>query len=213
MDKFKSFVLDLLFPRFCLSCRKEGAYLCDDCFALLDVSQHQYCLCQKPKRTAKCPDCFHKSLDGLYSAVPYQNKLIQLLIGKFKDTPFVKDMGQTLSAVIANHFQLLDKPPDFTGFTVVPVPLDKKRLHWRGFNQAEEIAKELAPALSLPLNKNILGKNKDGFICNGQPPVKVLLIDDTYVTGATLEKASLTLKTAGTEQVFAAVVARGTLKQ
>ena len=56
MLKTKEFLLDLFFPKLCLGCQKEGLYLCDDCRALLDVSEYNYCLCDsKPIRLPPSP--------------------------------------------------------------------------------------------------------------------------------------------------------------
>ena len=107
MDKIK----DLLFPKFCLGCRKEGAYLCDDCRALLDISEFNYCLCeQKPIRLAprdkgKCLRCQDKKLSGLYFALPYKEKtLTRKLIHQFKYQPYLKDLAKTLASILIEHF-------------------------------------------------------------------------------------------------------------
>ena len=62
-EQIKEFILNLLFPRFCLVCGQEGSYLCPDCASCLEVSEYQYCLCQKPRRGEKCPRCLNKKLD------------------------------------------------------------------------------------------------------------------------------------------------------
>jgi hypothetical protein len=78
--KTKTFFKDLLFPKFCLGCNREGDFLCEDCRELLDINQYNYCLCEKPKRlppgtvTGKCPSCKNKKLSGLFSALSYKEK-------------------------------------------------------------------------------------------------------------------------------------------
>ena len=228
----KNFFLELLFPRFCLGCQKEGTYLCQDCLSLIEISQHQYCLCQMAQRIwqgGKCKKCASRKLNGLYFAVPYQNSLVQKLIRLFKYNPFIKELSGTLASLIINHFQLLDNPPDFSEFLLVFIPLEKRKLKQRGFNQAEEIAKELSKSLEIPLVSDCLLKIKANF-----PQVrlsgkereenikgvfsikniekirgrKILLVDDVYTTGSTMEEGARVLKTAGAKEIWGVAVAR-----
>ena len=233
MKKIKKFLLDLFFPKFCFNCKKEGSYLCQDCQSLLEISQYQYCLCPKPKRLfqgGKCKDCRSKKLDGLYFAIPYQSPLIKELIQKFKYHPFAKELAETLSFLIITHFQLLDNKPNFSNFILTPIPLSEKRLKWRGFNQSIEIAREVSKSLKLPLVSNCLIriKNthpqvelgaearkenvKDIFVCQDKKEIlgkKILLIDDLYTTGATMEEAARVLKKAGVKKVYVLALAKG----
>lgn len=222
-EKIKTFLLDLFFPKFCFGCQKEGNYLCPDCRAVLEIfSSHQ---------TFKT-----KYLHDLYFASDYQNFLLKRIIQKFKYSPFVKELSLPLASLIIDHFQLLDNPPIFLrekkDYILVPIPLAKKRMKWRGFNQAEEIAKHLAKFLNLPLLNNVLVKIKStppqvelsekerkenlkgAFFCQHSELIKgkkVLLVDDIYTTGATMEEAGKTLKEAGAKEIIGIVVAKATL--
>lgn len=231
--KSKDFLLDIFFPRFCLGCQKEGIYLCDDCQATLEISQCQRCLCDQPQiieSASKCPKCRGRELKGVFTAVPYQNNIVKNLIQKFKYEPFVKELAQPLSLLITNHWQLLNYPPDFSEFVLIPAPLGRKKLKRRGFNQAEEIAKELAVFLKIPLLTDVLIKTKEtlpqvslttekrkenikgAFLCQNQEKIqgrRILLADDVYTTGATMEECALTLKRAGAKEVWGVTVARG----
>ena len=235
--KIQKFFLDLLFPKFCFNCQKEGSYLCSDCFSMLEISEiHQ-------KYSTK-------SLTDLYFALPYQNIFVKKLIQRFKYEPFIKELAETLALLIITHFQLLDNKPNLANFILIPIPLNEKRLKWRGFNQAEEIGKELSKFLNpvrdsgnkeslqkenisngvkVPLVSNCLVrvKNtypqveltvearkenvKDIFICQNKKEIfgkKILLVDDVYTTGATMEEAARVLKEAGVKEVWGVVVAR-----
>jgi len=136
--KIKSFLLDLLFPKFCFNCKGEGSFLCEDCKAILDISNSHH-----------PPSRFSGGLNDLYWAVEYKNPLIKNLIKCFKYEPLVKELAKDLTSLIIAHFQLLDPPPNFGGgdYVLLPVPLEKRKLKWRGFNQAEELAKELSSFL------------------------------------------------------------------
>jgi len=233
LNRSKNFFLDLLFPKFCLGCQEEGDYLCQDCQATLEILEYQYCLCKSPLRlpeAGKCRRCLTKKLNGLYFALNYQSSFPKKLIHQFKYEPFAKGLAKPLASLIIAHFQLLANTPDFSNFIIIPIPLEEKRLKWRGFNQAEELAKELAKFLKIPLISGCLIKIKEtlpqidlsakereenprgAFLLKKGGEIKgrkVLLVDDVYTTGATMEEAARVLKEAGVKEVWGVVVARG----
>lgn len=120
--------------------------------------------------------------------------------------------------------------------TVVPVPLHADRQKWRGFNQAEIIGQLVAGSWQLETAK-ILERVKDtgqqvgrekgermeamegAFKINTKLPYyakasqgsqisKILLVDDVWTTGATMQAAAKTLKEAGIKSVWGVVLAR-----
>jgi competence protein ComFC len=169
-DKSKDFLLDLLFPKFCLGCKKEGIYLCDDCRALLDIAEYNYCLCDKnpsrlspEQKSGKCNRCQVKSLSGLYFALPYKEKtLTKTLVHQFKYEPYLKDLSKTLASILIEHFILSDKNTNeiWENSVLIPVPLDEKKLKARGYNQSEELANELAKILKVTVLLDVLIKIK-----------------------------------------------------
>jgi len=192
-------ILDIVFSSSCVICQREGDYLCQDCKATLEIltSHKKYC---------------GKNMDDLYFALPYQGSSIKNLIKKFKNEPFVKELGKALASLIIDHFNLLDNKPDFSDFLLIPISLEKKKLKWRGFNQAEEIGKELAISLEIPLVSDALIRENSAFLCLKPEKIKgkkILLIDDFFVTGSTMEECSKVLKGAGAEKITGAAVARG----
>lgn len=225
--KIKCLLLDIIFPKFCFNCQKEGSYLCQDCQSLLEISG------------------FHRNypfqnLIDLYFAVDYKNPLIKKIIQRFKYEPLVKELGKPLSFLIITHFQLMDNKPDFypapklgagsADFVLIPVPLHKKRLKWRGFNQAEELSKELAGFFRIPLISNCLIKIKKtfpqitlsdqarkenikgAFLIKDGKLIKnknILLVDDVYTTGSTMEECARILKLAGAKKIIGITIARG----
>lgn len=239
-NKIKDFSLDLFFPKFCLGCQKEGIYLCDDCRGLLDISEFNYCLCsQKPLRlppdskNGKCSRCQNKNLSGLYFALPYKEKtLTRKLIYQFKYKPYLKDLAKTLASILVEHFVLSQKNTNeiWENSILVPVPLDKKKLKARGYNQSEELAKELSKVLQIPvisenlvkikytnpqmeLKKEEREKNLQGAFMVKNPSTiaqgnKIFLVDDVYTTGSTMEECAKTLKNAGAKNVWGICLAR-----
>ena len=108
---------------------------------------------------------------------------------------------------------------------VVPVPLHPRREYQRGFNQAEDLARELGVPV-MPLLKRVvftqsqieLPKDqrqenvKDAFgfrpSASASIPQIVVLVDDVSTTGATLESCARVLKSAGVKEVRALTAAR-----
>ncbi len=237
--KAKEFLLDLLFPKFCLGCQKEGIYLCDDCRSLLDIAEFDYCLCDKKpirltldKKLGKCQKCQHKKLSGLYFALPYKEKqLTRKLIYQFKYSPYLKDLSKTLASILIEHFLISGKNTGdiWDNSILVPIPMETKKLKGRGYNQAEELAKELSEVLKIPVicdnlikikptrpqmeltkeerNKNLKNafkvKNPEKFIGK-----KIFLVDDVYTTGSTMEECAIILENSGAKNIWGIVVAR-----
>jgi len=219
--KIKEFILDLIFPKFCLGCKKEGSFLCEDCFSILDISTNH----QRFKG---------KNLTDLYFPVNYENFLVKKLIQNFKYPPLIKELKKELALIIISHLLLLDKKPDFSDFVLVPIPLSKKKLRWRGYNQAEEIARELANFLKIPLISDCLVKIKEtkdqvelsekerrenvkgAFFVKNREEIfgrNILLVDDVFTTGATMEEAARVLKEAGAEKIVGIVIAKASPDQ
>ena len=213
--KAGNFILEILFPQFCFNCGIEGTYLCEDCKSILEITGfHQ-------KYSAP-------NLKDLYFALSYNNPLSKKLIRRFKYEPFVKELAKPLSSLIIAHFQLMDNKPDFSGFSIIPVPLEKRKMKWRGFNQAEEIGKELAEFLKIPLVSDCLIKTRETIsqvelpedarkenvkgtfsVKNRISGKKILLVDDVYTTGATMTECARVLRESGAKEIIGIAIARG----
>jgi len=118
---------------------------------------------------------------------------------------------------------------DFAADAVVPVPLDQGRFRERGYNQAELIARPLARLLGIPFRSFLLIRTRPrpnqlrltrrerwetvrGAYAMHQSAqvdkLRVLLVDDVFTTGATLDSCSQALKAAGAARVVGLTVAR-----
>lgn len=247
----KSF-LNFIFPNFCLNCQKKLNlfnsvlffekekfflnHLCNDCFSLIDILTCQYCpFCSYPKIVFDGKTCYScrrkgKKLNGLFSATSYKNFIIKKIISQFKYPPHIKELAKTFGLLIKQHFQLLEiDKKNFSDFILIPTPLFKKKLKQRGFNQAEEIAKELSLLFNLGLENDILLKIKNTpaqvnllekqreenvknvFYCQNPQKIKnkkIFLIDDVFTTGATMEECARVLKEAGAKQIWGITIAR-----
>ena len=129
------------------------------------------------------------------------------------------NISKYISLIIKEKLELENIKFDYILF----VPLHKKRLKERGFNQAEKIAIDLGKIMDIPVVDNIsrrcntkklykLGKQdrinelKNAFIIkNNRVDLKnknVLLVDDIFTTGSTVNEISKVLKINGVNKVF-----------
>jgi len=233
-EKFKNIILDILFPRFCLRCQKEGDWICPDCLSTIDILEYQYCpFCmQKIFEESICLKHKNKNLDKLFFAVSYENSLIKKAIKKFKYPPFLRELTPYFCYLIISHFLLIENKTileNINNSFLVPVPISSFKKRWRGYNQSEEIAKQLSISLKIPVLINNLIKTKKTQsqfklsknerienvknvfeIKNAQEiqGKRIFLVDDVFTTGATMEECARTLKNAGARNVFGITIAR-----
>ena len=111
---------------------------------------------------------------------------------------------------------------------VLPVPLHKKKLKTRGFNQVEKFGKEIATALQVPYLDDVLlkthfsatqtlksrlarwGNIEESFVLQHPEKIRdkhILLVDDLITTGATLEACSDVLLEAGNVKISVVTMA------
>ena len=220
--------LDLLFPKRCVSCGTFGKYICDRCFSKIEFLEKPICpICQRQaiggKTHPKCAGRFR--LDGLIVACRYKSP-IKLAIQKVK-YKWVYDIENILVDFLASQIWKFDFPQNSI---LVPVPLSKNRKNWRGFNQAEILAKTLSRKFNHPFKdillrvietktqvgltreerrRNVIG----AFALDYKVGKKhiagqnFILVDDVYTSGATMMEAAKILKHAGAKDVWAMAVA------
>lgn len=231
-------IIDYIFPDSfsCLLCGQdifdETEFVCVDCFHKLPLLNGKLCVrCSHPVVTGDyCENC--KGKDFVFSKViapfiytDYIKHCIHEL--KFNDKKY---FAKFLGYYLAKTFNLNKLPCDI----VIPVPLSKQRLQTRKYNQAELIARTFCETTNLPLATNVLVKIKDvspqaklsfkdrSNNIKGAYKVidpsqiigkNVLVIDDVYTTGCTMNECSKMLKKAGAKQVFGATGGHSILPQ
>ena len=225
-------ILDLLFPKRCVSCGNVGEFFCGKCLSKIQFVQNQVCpVCQKPSISAATHyRCQTKlSLDGLISAVNYSGPARDA-IHKLKYR-WVFSIAEDLVNLITSKLKLKELLLK-ERFILIPIPLHPAREAQRGFNQSEKIAQILAKILNWEVAGNILIRTK-----NTKPqtelPAKLrrknvigafkvvsksdvagknfILVDDLVTTGSTLKSAGVALKRVGANLVWGLTFAR-TLK-
>jgi ComF family protein len=217
--------LHLFFPQLCLHCKSElpVAYklLCPVCFDLLDFLQPE----------DRCPSCFalgclscqekRPSADFIASCFDYTGPAKSLLKEfKYQDSPY---LAHGLGSFLFLQFTSLDWPePDIITF----VPQSFAKAVSRGYNQAELLAEKLAELLSRPAipllkktnsthSQSLLTKEQrkelpqELFVIKEPSQIEgksVLLIDDVYTTGTTIERAAWAIRQKNPAYIYALTV-------
>lgn len=216
-----------LWPRHCLVCGEacpvEG--LCPTCRLSLpwNLSACRRCALPLPAPVAACGHCLRRTppLTVAHAAFRYEAPLDRLLPRlKFHDDLAA---GRLLGGLMAEALADVERPA-----ALIPLPLHRKRLRSRGFDQTLELATPLARAMRLPLMDGILIRMREtapqsrldaparrrnlrrAFAVRPGValPAHVALVDDVMTTGATLHAAAEALLRAGVTRVDAWVCAR-----
>lgn len=205
-------MFEFLFPKKCVGCKKIGKYFCNKC-----VNKIQY------RRGVIKP----YELEGLVSGFVYKG-MIKKAIKKFK-FKYVTDLFDELMELFEKEFiknEELIREWKEQKYVIVPVPLHKKRLNWRGFNQSQEIGRRLFEILKIEMNNNFLKRIKNtkaqseikdvearksnikkAFGVQGKPPERVLLVDDVWTTGSTMKECAKVLRAGGVKKIWGVTVA------
>jgi ComF family protein len=204
-------LLALVFPDRCAGCKQLGALLCARC---------QAALAPYPPDGRRPP----ASLDDVLVAFTFQSPLREA-IHQFKYRR-VRRLAQPLGALMAAYASAGLPGAE----AALAIPLHPSRQAERGFNQAEELAVEVARGLRLPLIAGGLvrvrateqqakldsrgrAENMRGAFRwqGGAPPKRIVLVDDVYTTGATMAACADALRAAGAEAVYGLALARSRL--
>lgn len=222
-------LLDLVYPPHCLICgSSDDNYLCATCEEEIDIIGRQQChRCAMPSESYYCNNCRDRefAFDSACSACVYEgviSKAIQHL--KFD---LQIGMAEPLAKLMARCYPY----SRFSGKVdmAIPIPIHRSRMVERGFNQSAELSRLMCKRISLPVELRVLHKIKNTrhqvdllqddriFNLEGAFAVRnaelisgksVLLVDDVFTTGSTLNEAAKALKAAGAEAVHVYTLAR-----
>lgn len=222
----KRLFLDLIFPSFCLKCGMEGMYLCTQCAAEEKRIESPRCpMCYRKGSYLVCNGCRNSiGLDGLIYRFDYEKAtLIKKALHELKYN-FIEELAAPLGDLLERT--LKENLPDEkeNRWVICPVPLHNKRLKWRGFNQAELLAKRLSgfgnvcnllvrsrfsrPQMELDRADRLKNVSGSFLYCADFVPERVVLIDDVATTLSTLNECAGVLKKAGVKEVIGLVLAR-----
>lgn len=230
-------LLDFVFPKYCVNCRKIGDYICTNCFSFLSFDLSMICLaCNKPSIDGLThPGCREKYvIDGAFCAVSYKG-IMKKMIYNFKYKPYLADLKKTLVELFYESLiqqelfiKTMEQLHNCT-IVLVPIPLYSGRLRKRGYNHSALLAEELSKKLNLKVidilkrirdTKSQFGlklkdrkKNiKNAFSILPNIPISqypnIFLVDDILTTGSTLLETARILKKKGVKKVWGLTLAR-----
>jgi competence protein ComFC len=228
IDGAKKFLKDVLFPLFCIDCGIEGTILCNNCRTKIPGLGIFCCpVCKiSSENGVVCEKCHDDSfLDSMISVSIYQEHSVWArLLHELKYNGIV-ETDQAFQKIFASFF---DQHADvFSEIeSIVCVPLHPRRFAKRGFNQSEIFAQIISRELGLPVlgalrrieftrpqvglsfeerQKNMVS----AFVSTTEVSrKKILLVDDVYTTGSTMQECAKILKKSGAAEVHGFTFAR-----
>jgi len=231
-------IADIIFPPRCIACgelleRHDPLPFCPPCMAGIHFIGSPLCpRCGTPFPAAEGED--HLCGGCLITERPYA---VARSVGRYEETLLMAihrfkyrgktGIGDLLSRIMADF---ADKTWDMTVFErILPVPLHRRRLRERGFNQAVILARGLSKRFNIPLDFTALRRdlftppqvgldrkqrlaNVRGAFTVAHPERivgrRLLLVDDVYTTGSTLTECARVLIRAKAEAVAILTLAR-----
>lgn len=224
-----------IFPKSCPICDEiidSEKIICDDCISKIRFVGEPKCKkCGKKlmnDRQEYCEDC--NKITHLYemgvSTFEYTES-IRKAIYRFKYHNR-RDYGKFFaSAIYKNNGKEVE---NWKCDVIMPVPIHYKRRVKRGYNQAEILAKELGKYINIPVDSKCIIRQTDTkpqkelsvsqrkqnlenafkIVDNVVKYKKVILVDDIYTTGSTIDECTRVLLSAGVEKVYYISLSIGT---
>ena len=222
-------ILDLVFPRRCPICDKPvkpyGELICRECAAVPQpVGEYACCKCGKPVEPEEeyCSDCRAKKHVYYRGAAAFRYRSVSGSLYRFK----YEGRREYADYYGPGMARALDRFTEETGGghvpqVLVPVPCSAQRIRKRGYNQAAVLAEKLSEIVRIPVDKEALKRSKDtkalrtmsaserqnnlkrAFHAYGNSVrlKSIMLIDDIYTTGATVDACAQALLEAGAKEV------------
>jgi ComF family protein len=237
LQTFTDSILSIVYPQACHLCQKSVEHyfdgiVCHNCWKKTEVFTGNETICHKCSRFLShkpsdfktfCHHCDDHFYDLARSVGKYEKALSASII-HLKKEPFIARRLRDLfiESFVEKQFPHINR--------IIPVPLSKRRLFERGFNQASFLAAILSKETDLTLDENSLirtrhtpvhraGMDKKGRLRSVEKAFEVkrakliegeniLLVDDVFTSGATTSVCAKTLKKKGAGKVFVFTLAR-----
>ena len=210
--------LNLIFPNVCGFCNRiDKNSLCKHCEKMISKYKLNY--------IENCKDDKTKYFDFCFSALKYEGIIRDKIISyKFGEKSY---LYKTFTKIIINNKKICRfiKLYDI----IIPVPMFKSKQSVRGYNQSMLVAKEISRQAGIKYLSDALIKIKDtnvqstlnkqkrlnnvknAFKVQKQDIIKgkkIIILDDIYTTGSTVNECSKVLKQAGAKEIFVITIAR-----
>lgn len=230
--KILSKLLDLFFPKRCTICDKiisNPRGICLSCEKNVRTIRGAVCMkCGKKlgDENVYCYDCMRRNHNFERNFSVFEYPIIRESLYRFKYLGRAEYAAYYARQAYFIHGKRLE---ELHADAIVPVPLHKARQRRRGYNQAAEVAKELAELIHVPVEEGLIKRVKSTKalktldVCERQNNLKkaflimqndvklktIIVVDDIYTTGATLDAIARVCKQAGVENIYSLTVAVG----
>ena len=232
-------LVHLLYPDRCPGCGKvcEGGGMCESCLPQVRFAEEPLCFgCGKPlehEEEEYCADCrryvhsFTCGRGGFLYEDPVKESIHKIKYRNKRE--YLEYFGKELSERLGGKIREWD--PE----VLIPVPMYPADRRKRGYNQSECLAGIMEEELEIPVFANAVKKvqktrnqkelspqmrrknlsqafviNPDILTAEGALPWKrILVVDDVYTTGSTVDAMAEVLKQYGAEKVYFAVICIG----
>ena len=227
-------ILKYLYPTRCPACREimedDSIFIHPGCRGKFSIITEPRCF--KCGRTLQdedgdiCPECRRKHHSYEYGLSLFKyNETAQAAMIDYKSNG-IRRNGDIFAAEAVRVLGGLLKR--INPEVLIPVPISEQRLHERGFNQSEYLAKAIGDALGLPVDCDVLFRKKgktdqkklsgrermkntaDCFwTVDDMPYKRICMVDDVYTTGSTMDGCAKVLKAHGAREVGFLVIFAG----
>jgi ComF family protein len=225
-------VKNIIFPNLCFACESKtpNKYLCAPCQQQIEYLTPPLCRrCSAPLKntsTEICKNCFDTpfSYNKAIAAVAYKNPVISL-IHSFKYN-HCKYLSGFLSSLITAHFSKIGLSVNEFDF-LTTVPMHREKLKMRGFNQSELLGQCLSNHFKKPFKNDIIyrkrfnpsqtkfrkekrEKNTEKMfeVKKDLKGKKIIIVDDIFTTGATVNACAKELKNNNAQNVLVVTLAK-----
>ena len=222
-----------IYPNVCLRCDapgENGIDLCERCFTSLPWIHYACQRCAQPLTSGNanlCGACRNKKLHFDQACAPFQfEDFIRDAVYQIKFNQKL-NQGKLLAHLFVKH---IDKQRLNIPEIIIPVPLHKKRLRKRGYNQALEIARIVSKEIDCELLCREIYRNRDTNVQMDLPAKQrhknvknafslkenattfknkhVCIMDDVMTTGNTVNEVAKCIKSAGAKRIDVWCIAR-----
>jgi ComF family protein len=219
LKQFLNSLLDFVYPPLCLSCGKllgtGGEHVCPECWSAIRPASRDLPL-------------FIETRSKLVESGPV-DELVSLFVFE-KEGPFQKiahalkySGAQQLGVELGRRLGTVLQRDGIEADMIVPVPLHKRKLRERGYNQSLLLARGIAEVTGMPVQTRLVRRKRwtetqttltkeerkhnvaEAFVAGtgGLEGASVLVVDDVITTGATIEAVAAALKSSGARCVIA----------
>ncbi|MCZ6499988.1 MAG: ComF family protein [Gammaproteobacteria bacterium] len=207
--------------------------LCADCYRDLPRLTDGCAVCARPAvgDAMICGSCQNNPPPFEWVIAPYRYAWpIDKMLQQFKFGGNLA-MGRVLGRLLAHHLTSIRRRTSMPAMTepaiIIPVPLHRRRLWQRGFNQAGELARTIGLIMPVHIRSELCVRVRNTPAQSGKRaeerhknvrkafalrrktvPERIVIIDDVMTTGSTCAELARTFKSQGTRQVLVWCLAR-----